>query len=463
MRFLVLFAALLGGSMAAPPSSIATASKNVKVGMPYTECHPGSIKDIVITKFNTLNGTKLEHKPPTPGSTKPTIANTTAAHGNLTTRGAAAVRPLPIKLVNNIGGNLKAYVTGKDEAGRVLFIRQDGSIYYPDPGSSTTPVPIDNVAINMGQGETTINLPFSLSSGRVYFAKSDLKFFVVHAGDGTGIVQPSVTDKADQNADVTWGFVELTYTADGVIWANISFVDFVGLPFGMTVKTLGGATHTVKGLPKDAIRSICSDLEAQQQKDGQPWARMCMADKDHNPVRVLSPNMYRFIEQGAFRNYWTSYVDQVWSTYASRPLRIDTQTGSGVVNCQVRGSEMQCDGDNRGYAKPSAEDIWTCDGGPFHIQGGDNGVHYAVVPRLCAAFVRTTLLLAGGDSQPGLADQYYKNDPTSHYSRVIHARETDGRGYAFPYDDVSPSGGSDRSGLIAANDPETLTFFVGGI
>ena len=472
MRLLTLLGAAIEALPVILQATIAAGNEDRKLKNVFSECHPGGIEGVVITKHNTLNGTHLHHSSKDPASSKSGSTytnaigiNTAVTHSNLTTRGMAAVRTLPIKLVNNLNGSVKAYIAGKDEAGRVLFLREDGSTVYPDAGKSRVPVPINgNIGIPLDQGELTVNLPFPLGSGRVYFAAGgDLKFFVVSTTEGNGIVQPSITNLQDPSANITWGFVELTYTKNCVIWANLSFVDFVGLPFGMAVRTLSGTTHTVKGLPKDAIRSICADFEAQGNQDRQPWAQTCIVDGNRNPVRVLSPNMFRFIDDGAFRTYWTQYVDQVWSTYSRKPMRIDTQSAFGVVNCQVRGSELQCGGDNRGYVKPSAEDIWTCDGGPFHIRNGDNAVHYAVVPRLCAAFVRTTLLLAGGDKQPGLVDQYYKNNPTSYYSRVIYMREIDGKGYAFPYDDVSLSGSGDAAGFVAANDAKSLTFFVGGI
>lgn len=41
--------------------------------------------------------------------------------------------------------------------------------------------------------------------------------------------------------------------------------------------------------------------------------------------------------------------------------------------------------------------------------------------RLCAAFVRSTLLLKGGDTQPAIsADHYYTTSPTNHYARLVH-------------------------------------------
>ncbi|OAA48806.1 hypothetical protein ISF_09472 [Cordyceps fumosorosea ARSEF 2679] len=86
----------------------------------------------------------------------------------------------------------------------------------------------------------------------------------------------------------------------------------------------------------------------------------------------------------------------------------------------------------------------------------------AAVARICAALIRSTLLLPDGDVQPGpAAGEYYKTDPTDHYSRLVHEREMDGRGYAFPYDDVNP-GNENASGTVSSGSPKTLTVYVGG-
>jgi hypothetical protein len=123
---------------------------------------------------------------------------------------------------------------------------------------------------------------------------------------------------------------------------------------------------------------------------------------------------------------------------------------------------LTCAQDNRSYSKPSARDIWGCNSGPFAIQSGDNAVHVAVVPRLCAAFVRSTLLLSGGNIQPSLGQSYYYTvDPTNYYSKAVHAREVDGKGYAFPYDDVNPDGNENASGTVSHATPDTLTVYVG--
>ena len=164
-----------------------------------------------------------------------------------------------------------------------------------------------------------------------------------------------------------------------------------------------------------------------------------------------------------FQSYFTSYIDQVWQHYTTNTLTINTQSPAGNVACRVANSALSCAGDNRAYAKPSAADIFGCNSGPFAILGADNAVHRAVVPRLCAAFNRGTLLLDQGHSQPGVhADRYYQPGlAVNWYSAFVHQEEVDGRGYAFSYDDVNPDGGVDQSGVVAGR-AKLLTVVVGG-
>jgi hypothetical protein len=451
MKAFTLLAALMGTALAAPFVSVSPMQRRAE--NKFTQI--GSTSQVVVEEDNTLNGTY------NPGQSRISSLDVSA--------NAPVEVTLPLKLVNNLGGeNLNCYISGLDSENKVFFLNGNGELIYPSSGGSEVPVPVEgNIAIPMpAQGETfEITLPIALSSGRVYFAEGELEFFMVYTGNGDGLVQPSVTNLEDPSRGLNWGFVELTLTTEGAIWANISYVDFVGLIMSMSLKTKSNGTQDVIGLPGNAVQTVCDALLAQGDADGFPWAAMCVADEAGNPLRVLSPEDYGDIAGGGFEDYWTEYVDQVWAKYREESLTIVTQNADiGDVECRVNGEDrLECDGDNRAYVKPDHLDIWGCNSGPFGILEGDNAVHYAVVPRLCAAFVRSTLLLDGGDVTPELGpESYYTIDPTSHYSRIIHDNEVDGKGYAFPYDDVNPTGAEDAAGLVSAGDPDSLTFFIGG-
>ncbi|MFE6991914.1 beta-1,3-glucanase family protein, partial [Streptomyces pharetrae] len=54
---------------------------------------------------------------------------------------------------------------------------------------------------------------------------------------------------------------------------------------------------------------------------------------------------------------------------------------------------------------------------------------------LCAGFNRSTLL--ANPNQPDSSSAGFYQDPvTNHYARIIHERMTDGKAYAFAFDDV---------------------------
>ena len=83
--------------------------------------------------------------------------------------------------------------------------------------------------------------------------------------------------------------------------------------------------------------------------------------------------------------------------------------------------------------------------------------------RISAAFNRSTLLTDTNQPDGENPANYYKTSPTNHYARIIHATAQDGRGYAFPYDDVLPNGGTDQSGFVRDSNPTLLTVTVGAV
>jgi hypothetical protein len=413
--------------------------------------HPGTAQDLVITDKDTVNGTTAGH------------TNGTATKLGDAKVDDAASGTLPLSFYNNLGPNANAYITGKDINNNVVILQPDGTFFYPSTNSADPVAVTKDIAIPLGaEGSTTsITIPTYLSAARIWFADGNLQFFILYAGGATQLVEPSAVNPSDPSADVNWGFVELTWNDSGV-FANISYVDFVGLPLGMSLTDSVGAIQEAKGLAAGSAQNICNDLIAQQAIDGAPWSSLCEINADGTALRVLAPIDWISITPGGFGSYWTDYINQVWSQYTSSPLTIDTQEAAGKITCQVSGSELTCDGDNRSYAQPDAGDIFGCNSGPFAIIDTDNDVHRAVVPRLCAAFNRSTLMASGGNVQPSLpSTSYYTTSPTNHYSRIVHKYEVAGTGYAFSYDDVNPSG-ENQSGAVSCGDPAILAITVGG-
>ncbi|KKY19249.1 putative glycoside hydrolase family 64 protein [Phaeomoniella chlamydospora] len=410
----------------------------------------------VLTSNNTFNSTTTHS------------ASTSVASDSPST-------PLSLAFTNNasITGNINAYVTGLDGDGAAFFLISNGTAYYPaNPLEDTTPTSIiESVAISLSSyGETlNISLPNYITSGRIYFSVGELNFATTYGESGTTIVAPSFTNPSDPNINVSYGFVEFTWDKDAGLYSNLSYVDYVGLVIGQLVSTVSNGVCEVLGLPSDAVTKVCSLLAEQEATDGQIWSKSCQTDSSGNPLRVLAPLHLTEIESSALSGYYDDYVDQVWDYYSYNNLIItagDNGNFTGKVNNSTGNLEFDLGGS---FTKPDITDILGCNSGPFanpanySTNSTQTVARESIVPRLCAAFNRSTLLLPGGNIQPDGVDsaQYYITSPTNHYSRIVHATETDGKGYTFAYDDVHPSDEEDVSGLCVASDPVQITFTVG--
>lgn len=410
---------------------------------------------------------------------------------------------LDITVINKYSGApIGAYVVGQDEKQKPIILRntQGAPQLYCPSTKSKTAVNITEAGLEIPLGEegdiTHITLPSFFKSGRLYISEGPMQLRMVEAGTIgkplTKLVEPSVIAENDPSYNLNYGFIELNYQ-HGELWVNLSFVDWVAkllLGFKVTAK-LGSITkwpnatsREVQGLQDHAVAGICNELTKQAKIEGQPWGDLCVMKAGSDElIRVLSPNLYSTSPQFQLENatpfmsgYWAQYVDKVWRKFTNKSLTINTQVDRaphtiGEIECHVGGDILSC-GDrlaNLNYSKPTSADIFSCDSGPFQVNGTDE-THSAVVARLCAAFQRSTLLLDGGDLQPNidLAKHYYLHGinqktvgPTNHYSRVVHGYLINGVGYAFPYDDVSPIV-DDQAGLVHALRPKTLEITVRG-
>ncbi|KAK3328142.1 glycoside hydrolase family 64 protein [Cercophora scortea] len=389
---------------------------------------------------------------------------------------------LTIQLVNQTTSpNVFAYITGlalQHNNARVFLAANGKDLYFPAPppaGKILQPLTTD-VAIPLGTPgtTTTVTIP-QIAGGRIWFsADSQLTFLRNPGGPGGGaaLVEPSVLNPSDPNAGVDFAFCEFTLNADQ-LFANISYVDFVSrLPVALTLQTRSGAVQHVSGMPPDGLDKVCASLRVQAAADGRPWDKLIVQPAGHTrPLRALSPTHGNAVG-ASFDGYFEPLVEAAWTKYregkhslfsASKPphttLRINTQAAAGIVEGHVPSSSpetMQIGGET--FTKPTTGDILGCNSGPFTT--GPSPVRNAIIPRLAAAFQRGCI--ADVAEHPSHPDTFYRGEPTNHYSRIVHACNLDGKGYAFAYDDVQPDGGSDQSGKVNAGDPEVWIVAVGG-
>jgi hypothetical protein len=161
-------------------------------------------------------------------------------------------------------------------------------------------------------------------------------------------------------------------------------------------------------------------------------------------IRILSANAANELNGRAlFQGYYDPYVNSVWAKYSSNPVVVDTQAEWGQLSGKIVNDLLTFPGIGT-FSKPSSSDIFSCSTGPFASNIGALG---PLTARISAAFNRSTLLIDAVQPEGLNAGQYYREPVTNHYARLCHAANLDGRGYAFPYDDV-PGGGVDQSGFV---------------
>lgn len=411
---------------------------------------------------------------------------------------------LNITIQNNQDKPLFFYVTGKDPNANDNFIilqRQDDCYSWSTKPAYTDSYMMPYYFVNATDGssqfhsEIQVNgsisfwLPSYANSARLYVSQNKLRFGTNVGSSRDGFVEPSSTNKDLPEYNVIWQFIEFTY-GEGKFILNPSYVDFAAMSLDLTVESAKAKMYRVPGLEADALDKICSELRAQTQRDNQSWAAMCLTDGDGHNLRAISPSQYLALHwDDPMAMYYNEYVDKVWEKYTDQNLTINTQDdGSGGkvelgrnFICKVKPEDdlLWCGGEdvpseNYSFRKPTTFEIMGCvqgsqdqsaqDRSPFTVTGSNQSM---IVPRLCAAFDRSTLLLEEGHIQPNskiTADQYYNETITNHYSRIIHERLMNHTGYAFAYDDTNPVSDQDTTGnaagVIQDADPQLLLITV---
>jgi hypothetical protein len=363
---------------------------------------------------------------------------------------------------NTLSDTVYAFVTGQalDNGNALMLLEADGQTpYYPSsPSAAGSPLAVDcAIPLNASGGApVTITVP-QLAGARLWFSIGTPLTFLLNPGPG--LVEPSVTNSSDPNIGIQWDFCEFTYNS-AQLFANISFVDFVCIPVGLSLTDTSGNVQSVGGLSSGGLDTVCAGLTAQQASDGNPWTDLIVTSGGQN-LRALSPQNGMVGNSSFLSGYYDSYVSQVWEMYESATLTIDTQASYGIVTGQVSDGLLTFDGVGS-FAQPATGDIFSCASGPFST-GGLSDEMLAIVPRLAAAFNRSTLLIDSDQPDGENPSDYYANSVTNQYARIVHAATTDGLGYAFPYDDVTPDGGVNQSGPVSSGSPAELLVTLGPV
>ncbi|KAK3401138.1 hypothetical protein B0T20DRAFT_161141 [Sordaria brevicollis] len=430
--------------------------------------------------------------------TTATATTTTASTTSTPITTATTPETLTISLQNNTpSSSVYAYITGQTLSGTLYILSSTGSTPFPFPSSvsqTLTPIPSGSISLPLGPpgSSRSVTIP-RLAGARIWYSVgSQLQFFlnpitgVPQDGQGKGValVEPSVTNESDTNYEKEWGFAEFTFN-EFQLFGNVTMVDFVGrCPVSLGVVRDTGRREDrqeVEGMGYGAgLDRVVDDLK----KVGGDWEKLVVRRKgDGQVTRVLSPNsaivMAAQHGERLFEGYYDGYVRDVWEKYKREDLVVDTQNRWGVVRGRVDASTnlltFPIPGSTRHitFGQPSAADIFSCSTGPFAFPPLPANPTEAdfdiqayrgnVGARLAAAFNRSTLLINPNQPAGEVVGTFYRSHSvTNHYSRVVHENSPGGRGYAFPYDDVSRTEEENVAGTVAAGDPKVFVVAVGG-
>ncbi|MEV0691968.1 glycoside hydrolase family 64 protein [Streptomyces sp. NPDC050388] len=333
----------------------------------------------------------------------------------------AAAGSLPLTVVNNSGSfdnaSVHLYIVGNQDD-RQVRVTPDGTL-APIALSDNGADGFTDYAISLsGSGGTRLSLPYM--SGRVYVALgAKLKFKAVTDGNGHAALQyPAGWVTSDPNYGVLHDCAEFTYNSAGM-FCNTTMVDMFSVPLG--IRLTGSEDQTTGTFREGGRRAVFGAI-----RQVEAFSRLVVDD-----TRIIAPG--HGLDSGLFaEDYLAPYIDEVWSTYTGRDLKVTTD--AGTFTGRVRGDRFTFDGPAQvSFGKPSTRDVLFCDGALAAPNDGTTGPVAAV---LGAGFNRSTLL-SHPDQPTTDASAFYRTELTNHYSKAVHTATEDGKAYGFAFDDVA--------------------------
>ncbi|AUH43313.1 beta-1,3-glucanase family protein [Streptomyces sp. CMB-StM0423] len=337
-------------------------------------------------------------------------------------RAGGAAAALDVTVVNKTGAyensSISIYVVG-NEGGRQVRLTPDGSLAPIEVGDNGPDGYTDYAIPFAGSGDTGLTLPNM--SGRLYVALGGkLKMKAVTDGAGNAaLAYPAGWVSTDPNYPVLHDCMEFTLN-DAGMFCNTTMVDMFSVPMSIH---LTGAKDQTTGTLKDGARQKVFDTLAGTEGFGR------LVDGDG--LRVIAPG--HGLDAGLFDGaYLDGYVDEVWSAYAGKDLKVTTN--AGTFTGRVAGDRLSFAGPaDVAFDRPPTRDVLFCDG---KLAAPNDGTTGPVAAILGAALNRTTLR-DHADQPVTDASAFYGTGISNHYARVMHEVSEDGRAYGFAFDDVS--------------------------
>jgi hypothetical protein len=264
-----------------------------------------------------------------------------------------------------------------------------------------------------------------------------------------GYAGANIENPADPNIDVTFDFMEMAIVPDTGFFGNTTRVDQFGFPVTLRLQGLGGFDQTVGETATRAslFSAWASSVPAQFQG---------LAQTPYSPYRIIAPAHASFNAGGANVTYLDSYIQGLWTKYASQSLVFTDQ--QGTFTGKVVGGKFQFTDGQGTYTiqrAPTTAEALLGSGVLNDATGQTPGTagydkQLQIEAQLCAAINRHIVEDPAHWSTPS----YFYVSPANSYSKFWHDHSLNGLSYGFAYDDV---GGFSSSLHTAAPTVATVT------
>jgi len=332
----------------------------------------------------------------------------------------------------------------------------------------------------------TIQIPQGLFGCRIFLSfKSPMYIYFHQTG---GYAGANLQNPMDPNDGIRWELVELTWGNAG-LWTNTSRVDSYQYPMGLEVTGYSGgvggsyaASYNARvndGSAPNVNKKIGELLSHQAILNAWPnrveTAFLgCKLIKTHSmdnePIIEQPSKIDDFKANGAFKDYFASYINDIWSTYRTKDLLLNIGD-RGTWRGRVTGDRFDFydPADNSQatiYWKPNTQDAIEGAGALATTTVTPPSVKYdedlMIQAQVCAAINRHAIYTSAavGEVQYNHdATRFFKIAPYNQYVKFFHSTDIsyESLTYAFAYDDVG-----DHSSTIQCTFPTKVTVVIGG-
>ena len=246
-----------------------------------------------------------------------------------------------------------------------------------------------------------------------------------------GYAGANIENPSDPNIDVTFDFMEMAILPTTGFYGNTTRVDQFGFPVTLRLQGLGGYDQTVGETATRAslFSAWASSVPAQFQG---------LAQAPYSPYRIVAPAHATFATNGANAHYLDSYIQGLWSKYASQTLTFTDQQGTftgHVVNGQFQFTDGQ--GTYTIQRAPTTQEALLGSGVLNDATGQTPGTpgydkQLQIQAQMCAAINRHIVEDPAHWSTPS----YFYASPSNSYAKFWHDHSLNALAYGFAYDDV---------------------------